>query len=159
MRIWLISIFTVLIVSAGTAGLARAGEDANFKVVTSFVNEVINAHDVAAVDRLFAADYREYTPMGVNQGSEAFKKFARAIFTAFPDVQVSYTPIVSSGDLITVYGHVTATHQGPLFGIPATGKKVAWTELHVFRVRGGKIAEHWVVANLFGLMQQIQGGS
>ncbi|HIM47151.1 MAG TPA: ester cyclase, partial [Alphaproteobacteria bacterium] len=56
-------------------------------------------------------------------------------------------------------GHVTATHQGEQFGIPATGKQAAWTELHVFRIVDGKIAEHWVEANLLGLMQQIQGGS
>ena len=119
---------------------------------------MINAHESTAVDRLFTADYREYTPMGNNEGTEAFKGFASAIFAAFPDVQVSYTPIASSGDLITVYGHITATHQGPLFGIPATGKSVAWTELHVFRICDGKISEHWVEANLFGLMQQIQNG-
>ena len=46
--------------------------------------------------RLFTADYREYTPMGNNEGTEAFKGFASAIFAAFPDVQVSYTPIASS---------------------------------------------------------------
>ena len=159
MRTNMISFIAAIFVIVGVSGMARAGEDANLMVVNSFANDVINAHDVAAVDRLFAADYREYTPMGVNEGSEAFKGFATAIFTAFPDVQVSYTPIVSSGDLITVYGHVTATHQGPLFGIPATGKTVAWTELHVFRIHDGKIAEHWVEANLFGLMQQIQGGN
>ena len=152
MRTNMSSFFAAIIIVAGMSAMARAGEDANFAVVTSFANDVINAHDVAAVDQLFTADYREYTPMGTNEGSEAFKGFASAIFTAFPDVQVTYTPIVSSGDLITVYGHVTATHQGPLFGIPATGKTVAWTELHVFRISDGKIAEHWVEANLFGLM-------
>ena len=158
MRTVMISFVAVLMIAA-TSGLARASDDANMKVVNSFAMDVINAHDVTAVDRLFAADCREHTPMGTNTGSDAFKGFASAIFSAFPNVQVTYTPLSSVGDLVTVYGHVTATHQGELFGIPATGKQVAWTEFHVFRIVDGKIAEHWVEANLFGLMQQIQGGS
>ena len=62
---------------------ARASDDANMKVVNSFAMDVINAHDVTAVDRLFAADYREHTPMGTNTGTDAFKGFASAILAPF----------------------------------------------------------------------------
>ncbi len=93
--------------------------------------------------------------MGQDLPVDAFKGFAQAMFAGFPDVSVEYTPIVGEGDLITVVGHGQATHTGDFFGVPATGRPVQWTEMHVFRIRDGKIAERWVQADMFGIMQQI----
>ena len=36
-----------------------------------------------------------------------------------------------------------------------TGRKIQFETVDVMRVRDGKIAEHWGVANLFSLMQQL----
>ena len=125
------------------------------EVVQAFADELINAHDASAIDRLFTEDYREHTPTGADQPAEAFKGLATAMFSAFPDVTVKYTPLVSENDLITVLGSATATHTGDFFGIAPTGRQVSWTEMHVFRIRGEQIAERWVQTDVFGLMQQL----
>ena len=36
-----------------------------------------------------------------------------------------------------------------------TGRKIQFETVDVMRVRDGKITEHWGVANLFSLMQQL----
>ena len=36
-----------------------------------------------------------------------------------------------------------------------TGRKIQFETVDVMRVRDGQIAEHWGVANLFSLMQQL----
>jgi predicted ester cyclase len=40
-------------------------------------------------------------------------------------------------------------------GIPPSGKAVEWREMHIYRVVGGKIVEHWGVIDQLGLLQQI----
>jgi predicted ester cyclase len=61
------------------------------------------------------------------------------------------------GDEDTVWSRSTwqGTHQGPVLGVPATGKKVtvaAWT---INRFAGGKIAQGRIIADTLGMMQQL----
>jgi predicted ester cyclase len=39
--------------------------------------------------------------------------------------------------------------------VPPTGKKIHFETLDATRVKNGKIAEHWGLANIYSLMQQI----
>jgi predicted ester cyclase len=47
------------------------------------------------------------------------------------------------------------THQGTFLGLAPTGRRIHFDTVDVMRGRNGKIAEHWGVANLFSLMQQL----
>ena len=47
-----------------------------------------------------------------------------------------------------------ATHKGALMGKPATNKKVRWSEIHIYRLKDGKIAEHWAEIAMMELLQQ-----
>ncbi len=48
-------------------------------------------------------------------------------------------------------------HTGPLFGKPPTGKAASLASIRIDRFDGGKIAEHWSVADMDGFMRQIEG--
>ena len=135
---------------------AMANEAALNTAVQRFANQVINSHNVKAVDRVFTKDYRQHTPQARNLPAKAFKGFAAAMFKAFPDVRARYTPLVAKGDRIAVIGAVSGTHKGNFFGMKPTGRKIQWTEMHVFRIKNGRIAEHWVQADMFGIVQQIR---
>jgi predicted ester cyclase len=45
--------------------------------------------------------------------------------------------------------------KGNFAGMPATGRKATWTEIHVSRVRDGKVVEHWGVVDQMGMMMQL----
>lgn len=47
------------------------------------------------------------------------------------------------------------THQGDYFGIPATGKQVIVSNIHIMRFVDGKIVEHWGNGDDLGLLQQL----
>ena len=47
------------------------------------------------------------------------------------------------------------THQDEFMGIPPTEKTISVDVIDIFRVTGGKILEHWAVADMLGLMQQL----
>ena len=56
---------------------------------------------------------------------------------------------------MTTYKTYHGTHKGEFFGMAPTGRKIQFETVDVMRVRDGKITEHWGVANLFSLMQQL----
>jgi predicted ester cyclase len=56
-----------------------------------------------------------------------------------------------------VVGRITAygKHEGELFGIPATGKDIRVTGIAIWRIRNGRIVEHWHETDQMGLMHQL----
>ncbi len=49
----------------------------------------------------------------------------------------------------------SGTHQGEFIGIDPTDKPVEFNVIDIHRVVDGKITEHWAVADMLGLMQQL----
>ena len=76
-------------------------------------------------------------------------------FTAFPDLDVHIDELIAEGD--TVVGRMTTsgTHKGDFMGIPATGKKATFTEMHMIRLANGKMVDHWGNSDDLGMMQQL----
>ena len=56
---------------------------------------------------------------------------------------------------MTTYKTYHGTHQGTFWGLPPSGRKIHFETVDVMRVRNGKITDHWGVANLFSLAQQL----
>ncbi len=56
-----------------------------------------------------------------------------------------------------VVGRIVAygTHEGELFGIPATGKSIRVSGIAIWPIRDGQIVEHWHETDELGLMQQL----
>ena len=46
-------------------------------------------------------------------------------------------------------------HRGDLMGIAATGKEVTMEEIHIVRISGGKMVEHWGIEDNMSMMQQL----
>jgi predicted ester cyclase len=74
---------------------------------------------------------------------------------AFPD----FTPEIHwqrvEGDVVTTFKTYHGTHRGNFLGIAGTGIKVSFEAVDAMRVVDGKITEHWGVANLYSVMQQL----
>jgi predicted ester cyclase len=63
--------------------------------------------------------------------------------------------IAAEGDTVAARVAFRGTHRGEFWGIPPTGKEVAFSSMEVNRVVDGKVEEHWVEINLLGLVQQL----
>ena len=90
-------------------------------------------------------------------GLEAFAERHERFLSAFPDIAARVDQQVAEGDLVVSRWTETATHQGDWLGIPATGNKVEWSGMNIFRIECGKIAEAWGSADHLGLLRQIGG--
>ena len=118
--------------------------------------EVFNQGNLAVADEVMAADYVEHvTAPGIPNNLDGFKQFVTALRAAFPDFQYTVEDEIAEGD--TVVDRLTArgTQQGPFLGIPATGRQATWSEIHVSRIVGGKLVEHWANLDQLGMLQQL----
>jgi predicted ester cyclase len=75
---------------------------------------------------------------------------------AFPDFHYTIDDVFSSGDKVVLRVTASGTQRGELMGHPASGRRAEWTEIHIVRVRGGKLAEHWTNMDQLGMLQQLQ---
>jgi predicted ester cyclase len=127
----------------------------NKEVVREFTRVFKNEHNVDAIDRLFAPDFRHHFQPPVPPGLEGFKEIGRKMNTAFPDVVVTEEDLIADEDLVVERSSAAATHRGSLLGEAPTQKPVRWTEIHIYRLRDRKITEHWVEFARLELFKQI----
>jgi len=62
---------------------------------------------------------------------------------------------VAEGDKVAVRRSYEGTHRAELLGIPATGKRLQFGGISIFRLANGRIAEHWEQLDRLALMQQL----
>jgi steroid delta-isomerase-like uncharacterized protein len=131
-------------------------EDEKKTIYRRFVEEVINGGNVDIVPELFAEDYEDHSrPPGAPGGLDGVRMIPAMFRGAFPDLHFTIEEMVAEGDIVAtrVTGH--GTNDGPFMGMPATGREATWSSLGFFRVRDGKIVEHWGVPDLLGLLTQL----
>ena len=127
----------------------------NKKVVREFYEEVFRKHDLGAVDRYMPDAYIQHTP-DARQGRAGFVEFHVMFFAAIPDSCATINQMVAEGDLVFVYNTITGTHSGKDFlGYPPTGSKIHFDTVDMFRLRDGKLCEHWDVADTRALFTQV----
>ena len=92
---------------------------------------------------------------GPLEGLEAWRQFTAPFTEAFPDLRLTIQDIAAEGDTVAARVAFRGTHRGEFQGIPPTDREVAFSSMEFNRVMDGKVEEHWVELDLFGLMQQL----
>ena len=75
--------------------------------------------------------------------------------TAFPDRVDIIEHVVAEGDTVGLLFRLNATHQGNLFGIPPTGKKIDVYEIALLRIVNGQMVEGWFMMDEAELLRQL----
>ncbi len=130
--------------------------ETNEALVRRWAEEILSKGDLNLIDELFAAGYVDHTnPPDWPPGREGHKQIVSLYHTAFPDFHYTIEHQVAEGDLVVVRGTYHGTHRGDFFGIPPTGVTITTTGMHLFRIAGGNIAEHWCNNDDLGVMRQL----
>jgi predicted ester cyclase len=83
--------------------------------------------------------------------------FFAARLKGLPDLSVAIEASLWSGDLAAATFLYAGTHQGEYFGVAPTGKSLRFTSCDIFRIRDGRIAEHWGMGDIAGTLAQLKG--
>ena len=118
-----------------------------------FVEEGLNKGNMALVDETIAPDAVDHAlPPGLPPNREGVKMFFTGFRAAFPDLTYMIDDEVEEGDRIVQRVTGRGTMKGDFQGMPATGKTGTWQEMHIARMSGGMIAEHWAVVDQMGML-------
>jgi len=136
--------------------MTAVGQDTK-ALALRFADEVLSKGDLGTFEALFAEDYVNHNiPVpGVPGTKDGFRELVTATRAAFPDVVVHVDDVIAEGDMVAFHDHVTATSRGEFFGVPPSGRRVEWTEIHWLRVADGRIVEHWSNFDQLGILQQL----
>ena len=127
----------------------------NKKLVRRFVEGFWNEGNTAAADELMAPDAEIHMPTGETLDLDGLKGFAVAFREAFPDWHSTFEELIAEGDRVAERWTGRGTHQGELWGIPPTGKRVEGPGSVFYRIVDGKIVEFRGQFDMMGLMQQL----
>jgi steroid delta-isomerase-like uncharacterized protein len=123
----------------------------------------LSAHDMDAFAALYAEDFVNHQlsaaappPPGISPKQGVVALF-RARLAGIPDLQVSIETMVAAPDKVGASFVYEGTHGGTLLGVPPTGRKLRFTSCDILRIENGKIAEHWGMGDIAGLLAQLKG--
>jgi steroid delta-isomerase-like uncharacterized protein len=132
------------------------GTEENKAVIRRLNEEFWNRGRAEVLDEVFAADFLDHNAApGTPPGREGLKQVNLGIRAALPDIRTTVDELVAEGDKVVWRWSAEGTHQGPLMGIPASGKRVTFSGITIDRLVGGRIAERWNQMDALGLLQQV----
>lgn len=123
----------------------------------AFVEIFGGAGSTATDGEIIAEDFVAHVPYRRNpvRGRERFEAYLNTLRSSFSDFQCDIDEVIDDGMHVAIKWTWRGTHIGPFLGIAPTGRKIAFSEMHLLRISGGRIAEDHVSANLLDLLQQL----
>jgi steroid delta-isomerase-like uncharacterized protein len=134
------------------------GTSENKALTRRFFEDACNGQRFDLIDELFVEDYVHHDPNlppEAQHGRENYKQGLEIMYAAFPDLQATIEDLIAEGDRVVSRIRMRGSHQGELFGIPATGRPVDFAMIEIHRIADGKIAEGWANYDAIAMMQQI----
>jgi steroid delta-isomerase-like uncharacterized protein len=120
--------------------------------------ERINAGDIAGFGELMADGFVEHEIVepGMPPTKDGVLAFFESLRTSFPDMHMQAEDVIAADDKAVARVTLTGTHRGEFAGIPATDKSVEIKMIDIMRFDdAGLICEHWGVADMLSMMQQL----
>lgn len=97
-------------------------------------------------------------PCGSSPASrEEYKAFFADLGEQWADMEFELHALVADAHHVAARFTVTGTHDAELMGVPATGRRVAFDGMALYRMKDGLIAETWLQPDNLAILDQIGG--
>ena len=128
----------------------------NKRVEERYKEAVWDKHDQSAIDEFVDPEFVHHNPaLGQNAGREGLRQTLAALFSAFPDVNLTHEHLIAEGDMVVEHWTARGTHRGPLMGIAPTNRAVTIAGVDIYRYKGGKRVEAWTYWDVQSFMNQL----
>jgi steroid delta-isomerase-like uncharacterized protein len=129
----------------------------NRLLIERFYVEMWNRFDKTILPDILTEDFRFRGSLGqFKSGHAEFGEYVDFIQRAFPDFSNEIEEIISEGDKAFAKLTYRGTHRGEVFGIASTGRLIRYAGAAVFKFRDDRIAEVWVLGDIYGLISQLE---
>ena len=134
----------------------------NKAIVQRYYEDAFNVGDMDILNEVIAADVINHDPLSDEtltseeaRGLEGFRHHVEAARAGFPDATVTIRDMIAEDDKVLVRFDFTGTHEGRIGGIEPTHEKVTVSNMAVYRIEDGKLAERWLESNDLDMLQQL----
>lgn len=129
----------------------------NKALVSRAIEEGFNGGNLGVAEELFTPDYEVHAPGLDNlpRGPQAFQAAIGLWRTAFPDIHMSVQEMVGEGDRVVNRFITKGTHDGPLMGVPPTGRPITVYGMEMHRIENGRVAESWIGDDVPTILMQL----
>lgn len=128
----------------------------NKALVSRYMAEGVNKGNVSIAGQMFTSNFQFHFPgVPAPMNHEGWAQMTRAFQQGFPDQHTVTDDLFGEGDKVAARFTFHGTQTGDFQGIPPTGKPVTMTGMAIWRISDGRIAEHWVETDAFGMMAQL----
>lgn len=125
-------------------------------IVERFYRELIVYGRVEALDEILAPDFVDDSLGASDNGCEAFSGWLQQFDSAFRDRLFVIEELEVEDEYVSVRWIAGLTHTGPFMGFEPTGEAIELSGVDVFRIRGGRIVQHWKHEVGLGLQEQLE---
>lgn len=126
-------------------------------VARAYVSDVFNGHDAERAREYFTPDVVWHGgAVGTVGGVDNVVPVLGGFIGAMTDIRAEEQDVIATDDLVAIRLVVSATHTGNLLGVPATGRRVQWDAVDIYRVTDdGKISEEWAFEDTAAILSQV----
>lgn len=129
--------------------------DVSKQIAENYAQRVWNDKDWTAIDEFVCRECVIHSLLGDFYGPESMKKVVQAWLSGFPDLVVNNTEVVAENDIVVIHWYARGSHQGEFKEIPATGRRISYSGVTIYRVQQNKIVEYWAYLDMQHLLAQI----
>ena len=132
-----------------------AVEEQNEALIRNFLKE-LDAGNWEMFKEVLADEYKLYFPS--NAPAISKEEQINDVYSnlkSFPKWEHEIKDFIAKGDQVVVHIIDKTTHEGEFQGIPATGNKIEFGNIIIFRIKDGKIIEAVQEADVLGWMMQL----
>jgi steroid delta-isomerase-like uncharacterized protein len=132
--------------------------DRNRRLIDAWYQRMWNAWDKTVIVELCDPEITFRGSLGVTvRGHAGVATYMDQIRRSFPDFHNAVEDVISEGDKAFARLTYTGTHAGAALGFEPTGKRITYAGAAVFRFKGDRIVDVWVLGDLYGLTRQLEG--
>ncbi|MEP2774869.1 MAG: ester cyclase [Luteolibacter sp.] len=125
-------------------------------IIRRFIDEVLSQGNIESTGKYFHEDVVEQVPLpGQGPGLDGLMNVLRVFRVAFPDMLWTVQEQIEEGEKVVTRFEWTGTHEGEIFGVPATGRSVTVWGIVIDRFVGDKVKETRIIMDTLGLMAQL----
>ena len=136
-----------------------AEQENNKAVILRNYEEIWNQGKFEVADEIVHETFTDHPPTRFFDvglvGPASLKEAAGHFREAFSDFHDTMEKIIAEGDRVAYLGTISGTHDGELFGFPASGKHMEVRGVNFFRLENGKIMERWGQFDVLTMMVQL----
>jgi steroid delta-isomerase-like uncharacterized protein len=127
----------------------------NEEIVRRYQDECMHHGRWELIDQFLAEDLVIHIPSGIEPGRGNALRWFMEFASYFTSRGIDIKMALSNEDTVFQLQELHFEHTGDFMGIPPTGKRFSIAGLAAFKIRDGKIAEHWGMYDMESIPAQL----